>query len=312
MNLILVTQDDIAVGKPLPWSLFGQERQLLAEQGTILQDASQLEALLTRRVYREPVPAARGGVEDETALAEIAGPLGASGSKEGNPDYSFDDMKLKVGDRLQLQPPIQLSQERFLVKVIGYMNGSSLLLTVPTMVNGLRLQLREGEKVIMRSFSGQNVFRFASTIDRLCKLPYEYMHLSFPEKIQGMVVRKAPRIKTHLVAAVQGNGSLKEADKVSGLIVNMSSSGAALDAKQPLGKCGDILALAFRVSLHEIDTYLSVQVVIKALSSVERAELSNPGLIRHGLEFHELQANDHIIIQSMIYQEMIENPHKVM
>ncbi|MHB9116881.1 MAG: flagellar brake protein [Burkholderiales bacterium] len=273
MNPILITPDDMAAGEPV-----SQDR----------------------------------GEENEAAPLEPVESLGASGPKKEGAQFTFDDMKLKVGDRLQLQPPAQLTQERFLVKVVGYLNGSSLLMTVPTTVNGLRLQLREGEKVVMRSFSGQNVFGFSSTIERLCKIPYEYMHLSFPEKIQGMLVRKAPRIKTHIVVAVQKSGAGKESEKITGLIANMSASGAALDAKQPLGENGDVLTLAFRVNLHDIDTYLSIRAVIKAILTGGNANPPKPDIIRHGIEFQDLQANERIIIQSLIYQEMIENPHKAM
>ena len=53
----------------------------------------------------------------------------------------------------------------------------------------------------MRSFSGQNAFAFASTITRICKIPCEYLHLSFPDTIEAIVIRKATRIRTRIIAA---------------------------------------------------------------------------------------------------------------
>ena len=55
-------------------------------------------------------------------------------------------MKLKVEDRLQLQPPELLSRERYTVRVIGFIRGVSLLVSAPLLADGFRLQVMEGEK----------------------------------------------------------------------------------------------------------------------------------------------------------------------
>ncbi|MDP4029940.1 MAG: flagellar brake protein [Gallionella sp.] len=220
-------------------------------------------------------------------------------------------MKLKVESRLQLEPPKQLGNERILVKVIGYLKGASLLVTAPTTANGARLQLMEGERVVMRSFSGQNAFAFACSVERACKLPYEYLHLSFPDVIQGVVIRKAPRVKSKIIVAVQNANSRNPSEQISALISNISANGAALDAKRPLGKKGDILNLAFRVNLHKIDAFLSVKGAIRAVLGGEVPDISNTEITRYGIEFQELQPNDMVILQSMIYQQIIESPHQV-
>jgi hypothetical protein len=100
----------------------------------------------------------------------------------------------------------------------------------------------------MRSFSGQNAFAFPA-VERIYSF-FEYLHLSFPDVIQGVVIRKAPRVKAKIIAAVQNTNSRNAAEQVSALISNISANGAALDAKRPLGKKGDTLNLAFRVILH--------------------------------------------------------------
>jgi hypothetical protein len=248
---------------------------------------------------------------DDSLFAAEETPPEQTGEEKTGKRFVFDDMKLKAEDKLQLEPPPQLARERFLVKVIGFLRGASLLVTTPVTANGLRLQLLEGETVVMRSFSGQSAFGFACTIERVIKTPYEYLHLSFPDNIQGIVIRKAPRVKTRIIAAVQDNkpGATEQAPA---LISDISANGVSLDAKQALGKKGDILNLAFRVHLHNIDAYLSVKGIVRAVLSGDAVDASKSGVIRHGIEFQELQPNDCVILQSMIYQQMIENPHKLM
>jgi hypothetical protein len=313
MSLILADKNEIIVGKPLPWSLYDEERTLLLNEGDVVRDEAHRDALLTSGARHElswELPDDNENEEDSFFITEEAAPE-QPGDNKAAKQFTFDDMKLKVGDKLQLEPPAQLARERFLVKVIGFLRGASLLVTTPITANGLRLQLMEGETVVMRSFSGQNAFGFACTIERIIKIPYEYMHLSFPDNIQGIVIRKAPRVKTRIIATVQENKSGEE-KQVSALISDLSANGASLDAKKALGEKGDALNMAFRVQLHNIDAYLSVKGVIRAVLSGDTIDTLKPGLIRHGIEFQELQPNDCVVLQSMIYQQMIENPHKLM
>lgn len=304
MSLIPVDKDELEIGKPLPWALYDSQRTRLAAAGDIIQNKEQLLLLLDCNACRE-LTWESGGDEDnaeELSAEQITKTAKDNGSQQST--FPFEEMKLKVGDRLQIQPPAQLSSERFIVKLIGYVNNTSLLVTSPIDTNGLRLQLIEGEKLVVRVFSSQNAFGFASTIEKVCKLPFEYLHLSFPNEVQGMVIRKAPRVRTKIIAAVvtctQGS------DSASAIISNLSASGALLDARRNLGEKGDVLKISFRVNLHNIDAYLTVTAAVRAVFT---DEVDSGGLIHHGLEFVDLQPNDSVILQSMIYQQMIERPH---
>ena len=304
MSLIPVDKDELEIGKPLPWALYDPQRTRLAAAGDVIQNEEQLLLLLDCDACRELTWESEGGEgnAEELSTEQITKSSKDNGSQQST--YPFEEMKLKIGDRLQIQPPAQLSSERFIVKLIGYVNNASLLVTSPIDTNGLRLQLIEGEKLVVRVFSSQNAFGFASTIEKVCKLPFEYLHLSFPNEVQGMVIRKAPRVRTKIIAAVvtctQGNES------ASAIISNLSASGALLDARRNLGGKGDVLKMSFRVNLHNIDAYLTVTAAVRAVFS---DEADNNGLVHHGLEFVDLQPNDSVILQSMIYQQMIERPH---
>jgi len=316
MSLILANNNDIVVGKPMPWSLYNQDYLLLLSEGDVVRDDIHRNELISSGAYRELAWETSNNNENfdsglHTAENADSAPDVAE-SEKSEAVFTFDDMRLKIEDRLQLEPPSQLARERFSVKVIGYLRGASLLVTVPITANGLRLQLMEKEKVVMRSFSGQNAFGFACTIERIIKIPYEYMHLSFPDNIQGIKIRKAPRIKTRIIATVQQNVS-GTASQTSALISDISANGISLEAKHSLGDKGDILQISFRVQLHKVDAYLSVTGIIRAVLSTDAlAEGQKAGFIRYGIEFQDLQANDSVVLQSMIYQQMIENPHNVM
>ncbi len=311
MSLILANSNELVIGKAPPWPLFDSAHNPLLGEGEIIRDAKHRDALLAGGACHEM--SWEGSVAENIGASLFTAEEAASGKTEAektDKGFTFDDMKLKAEDRLQLEPPAKLGLERLSVKVIGFLRGGSLLISTPFTPNGQRLQLLENETVVMRSFSGQNAFAFASTIVRICKIPYEYLHLSFPDKIQGLVIRKAPRIKTRIIAAVQDSkyGAEKQ---ISAIISDISAKGISLDSKQQLGDKGGILNLAFRVQLHNIEALLSVKGVIRAVINGVVEDASKPALIRHGIEFQNLQPNDSVVLQSMIYQQMIENPHKL-
>lgn len=306
MSLIPIEKTQLEIGKPLPWTVFDPERNLMAEAGDVIQTKDQLTSLLNKHPCRELTWDA-GGDQAEELTSEIITHTGQSKSGQQK-NFPFEAMNLKVGDRLQIEPPAKLSKERFIVKLIGYLDKVSLLVT-PPMDHGLRLPLIEGENLVVRVFSSQNAFGFASTIERICKLPFEYLHLSFPAEVQGMMIRKAPRIKTKIVATVASAQS-NEADGVSSAIIsNLSANGALLDSRKGLAEKGNALKVSFRINLHNIDAFLTVSAVVRAVFSDDALDNSGARLVHHGLEFVNLQPNDSVILQSMIYQTMIEHPH---
>lgn len=307
MNLIPVNKDELAVGEPLPWPLYDQMHNLLLAKGEIVSDEKHRDTLLSNGACHE----LSLKIHDIKESANNKNPQGEKEANKTGHCFTFDDMRLRAEDKLQLEPPAQLASERFVVRVIGYLRGASLLVTMPITANGLRLQLREKEKIVMRFFSGQNAFGFTCTILRIIKIPYEYLHLSFPDTIQGVAIRKAPRIKSSIIATAHNNDSKNATETTPALISDISANGVSLETKQPLGNKGNTISLSFRVHLHNIDAQLSVKGIIRAELNKDADNNMKPGIFRYGIEFLDLQPNDQVILQSMIYQQMIENPQKL-
>lgn len=220
--------------------------------------------------------------------------------------YRFTDMRLKVGDRIQIQPPASLTQDKSVVRMIGYQEGVSVL-TTPPYANGLPLPLREGENVVVRVFSGQHAFGFTSTIEKICKAPFEYLHLSFPDRVQGLVVRKSPRVQTKIVASA-ANVSRQTAEGAKSCIIsNLSVTGALVVAQNALAAKDEILRLSFRFSPLGVESYLSAAAVVRAV--FEARSDDNTTLIHHGLEFQQLEPSEKITLGSFVYEQMVEEGH---
>lgn len=232
-----------------------------------------------------------------------------SSSNASKSRFSFDDMGLKVGDRLQAQLPSKISAERCFVRLIGYLQDLSILITAPATVDGVRLQLMEGDKLVMRVFSNQNAFGFSCDVQRICKLPYSYLHISFPKEVQGTVIRKAARVKTKILARVRAEQG-GDTDQ-TGVLSNLSANGALMDASRDLAATGDSIRLTFRIKLHNVEADLSLLAVVRAVFDDARIKQTETSLTHFGLEFVDLQPNDQMLLQSMVYQKMIEDPQSL-
>lgn len=308
MSLISVESDKLAVGSRLTWTLYDQDHNVLMERGQTIETQEQLQLLLASNPLRELSWQSAG----DKAVPEKAGnenkELEAALSSASESRITFHDMRLRVGDRIQLQPPASLGTDRHIVRLLGYLDNASLMVTTP-MSSGMRVPVREHDKIVARVFSSQKAFGFDCTVVRVCKMPYDYLHLSFPDVIQGAVIRKSPRIKTKIIASIArpdaGNGT----EKQSGMIINLSADGALVKARQPLADKSQEIALSFRVTLHNMEAYLTTKAVVRSVFEEEDKENAEPLKFHHGIQFLDLQPNDSVILQSLIYQQMIEQPH---
>jgi len=312
MGFIAVARKDISLGVPLPWVVYDNDGNSLMDQGVVLETEEQLQTLLAQNPLRELSWNTEGtdsqpendslGVSNkelDTALADSSGT-----------GFTFQDMRLRAGDRILLQPPPRLGEARYTVKLIGYLDNVDLLVTAP-LDNGLRLPLEEDDEIIARIFSSQKAFGFSSIVKKVCHIPYNYLHLSFPEQIQGTVIRKSPRVRTNIIASITKTDAGDSNDRKSGFIVNLSGDGASIRTRQAIGDKGQMIRLAFRVNLHEIDTQLVVQAIIRSTSVDDGTSGDNNATLIHGIQFQNLAPNDSMILQSLIYQQMIEQPHSL-
>ncbi len=219
--------------------------------------------------------------------------------------FSFADMHLAVGDRLQIECPAGTGMGRAFVRVIGYVDQLSILVTAPV-ARKRRIELVENDLVVVRVFSRENAFAFRASVLRACRLPFPYVHLSFPEIIQGSVIRKATRVRTASPVSI----SIEQpgADATPGTLLNISASGLLLRTRAALGDRDAPVRLQFELPLHGVDTRLEVDASIRNV----REDADEEGIeYQYGVDFHELQPSDHMVVKAFVYQTIIEHPRLV-
>ena len=292
MDLIPIQFSDLKVGQPLSWDLFDQERKPLMERGHVIKTTAELEELSRR--------------------SSVLLRLKASSEKIGAIDkkiseFNFDDMQLKVGDRLQLQlhssakSSCRLNNDTCMVTVIGYVPDHSLIVSMPKTDQLIGQPFLEGDQILVRLFSGRCAFSFTVFVDKLVKLSFKYLHLSFPKHILGQTIRKSRRVRTAIEAeATVNSGSIPL------IITNLSAAGAEISTHTELGGIGTLIELSVKVKIHEKEISLRLQSIIRSFKAINKQDA-----LRYGVEFTGLQAEQIFSLRSFIYQELIENPNNI-
>ena len=231
---------------------------------------------------------------------------GENDEDEARRGFTFEDMRLAVGDRLQIECTARTGVRRAFVRVVGYVEGVSLMVSTPV-VAGRRVELVENDPVIVRVFSRQSAFAFRASVLRACRLPFDYLHLSFPTVIQGSVIRKATRVRTQIPVRASSPAGDETGE---GTMLNLSATGALIHTHAALGEQGAIVQLHFDVLLHEVHSELRIAAEIRNVQQEPDAE--GEGLEYHyGVDFHELVPEDRMKIKSLVYQTIIEQPRRV-
>lgn len=218
----------------------------------------------------------------------------------------LEDVKLMIGDTLQLQSQADLGTVRYYVKLIGYVPGKSVLVTTPV-VDGKICLMREGQSFVVRCFSGKNAYAFPASTFKVLNTPFPHMHLSYPREVRGIVVRRGARVNTHIIAAVQILSGERANTPAAVNIVNLSVGGALLTARSTLGAKGDRISVKFRVNLDEIEAYPQLEGVIRNVSTETEVEGGGPPAILHGVEFKEVSQPDRVMITAYVYRRMLED-----
>jgi len=300
MKLIPLRRIDLALGKPLPWAIYDKNSNLLMRASEVIETHQQYESLLKKGLFRLPKSAAAPA--QGVALARSNTASEDNGGNDTN--YDFDEVKLPIGSRLQLQTATDHDSERHIAKYLGHIKGISLLVTTPIVDDKVQF-VREGQTFIVRAFTGKTAFGFTSSVLRVCNAPTPYLHLSYPKQLHGVEIRSAKRLPVNLIATAQKLDTA-EAASVPCLIVNVTPSGALVAAEQSLGNINDTIQVAFRIKLGPIDGTIETKGIIRSITPVEDSAGDNQYSMHHGMQFNELQQNDILLLHSLAYQKLVD------
>lgn len=291
MTLIRIRKSDIDPSKPLPWSVFDARKRLLARRGATPESVEDFTRLVDNGMFRDTASEQPSGAER---------PVEEAATEPAVEEIPLDAVRLQVGDTLQLQGQAGDGQRHY-VKMIGYLKGLGVLVSAPTR-DGKLLFMREGQAFVVRAFCGKHAYAFPTTITKVINSPFPYLHLAYPATVRGLAVRRFARVDVQIIASVSATGNAA-AEPQSATIVNLSLGGAMLTAATRLGRRGDDVVVKFRLRLNDIESYLAVPGILRAIAPDENGS----GLLKHGVEFGDIGQQDQLVLTAYVYQRLLED-----
>ncbi|WP_439535092.1 flagellar brake protein [Methyloversatilis sp.] len=292
--MIPVRKSDVALGKPLPYSLFDQHNTLLLKAGVIVQTQNQLDVLSERGLYRDR---SGGGMPSVTVHASHP-----SDSKpevdNGAVELDLDDIRLRIGDVVQLQGAAD-DAPRHTVRLLGHMKGRSVMVTAP-MVDGSYALVKQDATFVVRFFSGKNVHAFPARVLKSVNTPFPYLHLSYPKKVSGMRIRRTQRAAVRVIAAVTDPAGASHA----ATLIDLSKGGALLAGRTAFGDLGEPVVCKFRLRFDDIDQLVQLAGLIRSVSE-GRDDDGEAAVFNHGIQFAEIPAQDNLALTAYIYHQLI-------
>jgi len=292
--LVPIRQNDVKLGKPLPWPVYDENGKLLLASGAIVETQSQLEGLVQYGYCAESPwnsapsrsPRLQKTVKPEEEKEEPAKELA----------QELDKASWNVGETIYLQlhdnPAV-----RFTVKLIGFLKNKSILVSPPT-ADGKAVLIRDGQTFIVRAFPGQKAYAFTSSVLKSVFSPYPYLHLTYPPKVSCTTIRKGARVDVKIIASVSLGSP---AFTAAATLVDLSTGGAAGIAKAPMGTKGQTGTIKFKVHAAGADEYLSLNMVLRSVMVDE----GNDGY-RHGFEFQDVPSQARLILSAFVHQTLAE------
>jgi c-di-GMP-binding flagellar brake protein YcgR len=220
--------------------------------------------------------------------------------------YTFEQMNLQVGMRLQVITHRAMRPTQNFSSVIGWVKDEFLIVKIP-FEQGAPIALHEGDKVTLRVFSGVNVCAFDTIVERIFGRPLLYAHVAFPRQIQGTSLRMAMRVKVDIPAQVKTASGHEQV----GFLVNLSVSGALMHTKRPIPESPEPVEVQFTL-LTEPDKRQVIITVNATIRNVN-AEPAPDGKPRYayGMQFIDVDPAHYMMLQNLTYQAMIADRQKI-
>jgi c-di-GMP-binding flagellar brake protein YcgR len=199
-------------------------------------------------------------------------------------EAEFDVMQLHVGASMQLQSETDGATPNT-VRFIGAVKGKSVIATVP-FVEGKPAWMQAGRRYIIRGFTGMVAYAFEAEVLQAHAHPYSYVHFSYPRTTSTRPIRKSLRLRIDLPATI----TPKSGAPIAVDMVDISTNGAMLLCKEPVGNPSEALTVSFPVAFDDIETNLNLSAIIRSIQKGEDGA-------RVGVEFLNVAHNDGLLLR---------------
>lgn len=282
MSLIPLTEEEIPLGKPLPWNIVDSDGKVLFPHSKVVDNKPLLQQLLKLGLFR-----------NAQQNSDNAAPQAPERQVS-----RLEQIQLAPGDLIQLQTMSTTNAERYQVRMIGFHAPVSLLVTAPTS-QGKLVFVKEGQQFLVRGFVGKDAVAYKTRVLKSNLSPFPYLHLAYPDSVQSMRIRSSARVQVDLVTAITREG----AGQASAKMTDISVGGARLLSPRPVANKNETVKVSFRINPAGLDVYMTLNALVRAVS----ADDSLDGQIATGIEFVDISEQDRLYLTNMVYQNLLKD-----
>jgi hypothetical protein len=286
----LIDKRWLAIGKPLPFSIYDAHRKLLLAQGHIVESERSLQRLLDHGTwYKAESSPASWELDEESADGDPVDPLTALVR-----DYSNITQRAHCGVKIAPKE----TGESHLCWVIGVAHHNRcLVMTAPVRPDRTLASISKGQVWFCRAFGSTTVLRFRGAIQKVAYDPYPYLHILVPAVIETQLIRQLPRALVSVPATL----AAPEAHEVT--IVDLGVGGARIGADKRLQlEAGASVQLVTTIELQGRTQELRLQARVATVHGV--ADGRHPSIAFYGLSFEALDESLLLELHGYVQQRL--------
>lgn len=231
------------------------------------------------------------------------------------------DLDVPVGTSVQLEL-VSLS-ERYTVKVLGSIPGSSLILSCPRS-KGKNILVMENQVVNVRLMLSTHVCAFSSKIAKSYQEPSAHLHIAYPSYVETSEIRQAARTETRLISKIEPNTTKSSiSEPSSAIIIDLSLGGAKLVSKEDFGLVSQTMRLTCNINVGPYSHILKLDCEIRSqeiqmLEQVQAGIVDNDFLSRmeaeylyvYGIRFIDLDKESGIPLTAFVLETLRNTKYK--
>jgi len=287
-RLTLLERDQIAVGKPLPFSIFSAEGNLLLAAGRVVESEYARQILINNG-------ARRGAAGTKTPQQEEAEP---GGRLSANPLQAFQNSyrRASLGRGFPLSMARDETSEAFRTRVIG-VQDRILVIAAPVRSDGALVVVIPGQTWLCRTFQATSAFRFRGTVLRLAFEPFPHVYVEVPRTVESRKIRNRTR------ATVLVRATLEPPIAAPCIVVDLSAGGGRIATADDLPLERDqTIRIAMKLEMIGSDFELSLQaVIVRVFGATER---EHPHVVFYGIRFESLTERDSLILHGFVSSQL--------
>jgi c-di-GMP-binding flagellar brake protein YcgR len=207
-------------------------------------------------------------------------------------------LNLLVGTPLGLFPAGEEFDEGFAVELIGYLPEGSVLVTMP-LHRGVPVVVEPGDHFVVRVAQGDARYAFEAQVLSVAHVPYPHVHLTYPEGVEGMMLRRGNRVSAH---HAELHLTLDEGGRrLRVTMVDVSVSGGCLVAREPLGDVDDRFSIEMQIAADA--PAIELPCVIRHVR--DRIGEGRPQYL-HGVAFRDLDARARGFLERFVRDAIVD------